>query len=74
MKSLDYAYNQGLFSNDDVNDMSTLAHRLEDIFYVIREDMEMSYDFTVLIDLILESIDYFKIELMKVKKWGEPRW
>ncbi len=54
------------------NDMSTLAHRLEDIFYVIREDMEMSYDFTVLIDLILESIDYFKIELMKVKNGENP--
>jgi two-component system, chemotaxis family, sensor kinase CheA len=54
------------------NDISTLAHRLEDIFYVIREEDNVKYDFTRLIDLILESIDYFKIELMKIKAGDNP--
>lgn len=53
------------------NEMSTLAHRLEDIFYIIREDKTVQYDFTILIDIILESMDYFKIELMKIKE-GDP--
>lgn len=48
--------------------ISALAHKLEDIFYVIREDKAMSYDFSGLVDLILESIDFFKIELMKIKE------
>lgn len=54
------------------NDMSVVAHRLEDIFYVIREETEVEYDFTKLIDLILDSIDYFKIELMKIKNGETP--
>ncbi len=54
------------------NDMSSLAHRLEDIFYVIREKPDTVYDFTRLVDLILESVDYLKIELMKVKEGEEP--
>ena len=54
------------------NEMSTLSHRLEDVFFVIREDENITYDFTLLIDLILESIDYFKIELMKVKNGENP--
>lgn len=54
------------------NEMSTLAHRLEDIFYVIREDNSITYDFPGLVDQILESIDYFKIELMKIKEGETP--
>lgn len=49
------------------NDIASLAHRLEDIFYLIRENKELVYDFGILVDLILESIDYFKIELIKIK-------
>lgn len=54
------------------NDITSLAHHLEDIFYVIREDSSVQYDFSKLVDVILESIDYFKIEMMKVKEGEVP--
>ena len=48
--------------------ISALAHKIEDIFYVIREKKAMDYEFGHLVDIILESIDFFKIELMKIKE------
>ncbi len=54
------------------NGMSTLAHRLEDVFFVIREQADVEYNFTLLVDIILESIDYYKIELMKIREGEEP--
>lgn len=54
------------------NDISTLAHRMEDIFFVMRENRKGKYDFTLLVDVILESIDFFKIELMKIKEGETP--
>ncbi|MFA9378394.1 MAG: chemotaxis protein CheW [Lachnotalea sp.] len=54
------------------NDISALAHRMEDIFFVFREDRNVEYDFTLLVDVILESIDFFKIELMKIKEGEIP--
>lgn len=54
------------------NDISTLAHRMEDIFFVLREKKQVTYDFTVLVDVILESIDYFKLELIKIKEGETP--
>jgi two-component system chemotaxis sensor kinase CheA len=53
------------------NNMSTLAHKIEDVFYVIRENSEVQYDFSLLIDLVLESIDFFKDEMFKIKN-SEP--
>ncbi len=49
------------------NNMSSLAHKVEDVFYIIRENHHLHYDFSKLIDLIFESIDFIKIELMKIK-------
>lgn len=54
------------------NDISTLAHRIEDIFFVMRENKKTEYDFTLLVDVILESIDFFKLELMKIKEGETP--
>jgi len=54
------------------NDIATLSHKLEDAFYLIRETKKIKYDFNLLVDLILESIDYFKIELMKIKNKENP--
>ncbi|MCT4593674.1 MAG: chemotaxis protein CheA [Anaeromicrobium sp.] len=54
------------------NDMSLLAHHMEDIFFVIRENPQVKYDFTLLVDIILESIDFFKIELMKISEGETP--
>lgn len=54
------------------NEISTLAHRIEDFFYMIREKKDITYDFTLLVDIILESIDFFKLELMKIKSGETP--
>jgi len=54
------------------NGISGLAHHMEDIFFAIREKKVIKYDFTLLVDIILESIDYFKIELMKIKDGEIP--
>ena len=54
------------------NEMSGLAHKLEDVFYVIRENPDIKYDFHKLVDYILESIDYYKIELIKIRNRETP--
>lgn len=54
------------------NEISTLSHRIEDVFYVIRENEKVDYDFTLLVDIVLESVDFFKIELMKIKERETP--
>lgn len=54
------------------NEISTLAHKIEDVFYVIRDNPSIEYDFHILVDFILESIDFYKIELMKIKNGEFP--
>ena len=54
------------------NEISTLAHKIEDIFYVIRENQGVKYDFSTLVDCILESVDYYKIELIKIRNGETP--
>lgn len=49
------------------HDISTLAHSIEDIFYYMREDKPKHLDYSSLSDLVLNSIDFIKIELEKIK-------
>lgn len=49
------------------NNISTLAHSMEDIFYFLREEEPQFVDCNKLSDLILESIDFIKIEIEKIK-------
>jgi two-component system chemotaxis sensor kinase CheA len=49
------------------NNISTLAHSVEDLFYLIRENKPKDVDFSSLSDLILESVDFIKVELEKIK-------
>jgi two-component system, chemotaxis family, sensor kinase CheA len=49
------------------NNISTLAHSIEDLFYVLREDKTANVDYSTLTDLILESVDFTKVELIKIK-------
>jgi len=53
------------------NNIGGLAHVLEDLFYLIRNEDNLSYDFPPLVDVVLESIDFFKMELLKVKNKEE---
>lgn len=47
--------------------ISTVAHALEDLFSYIRENIQIQLDYSSLTDIILEGIDFTKIELEKIK-------
>ena len=54
--------------------LMTIAHRIEDLFYMIREGtMEVipEQDRPQLFDLLFQSIDYFRTEVKKIEN-GEP--
>lgn len=51
-----------MFSN-----ISTLAHTIEDLFYFIREEKPQKVDCSTLSDLILEGVDFIKLEVEKIK-------
>ncbi len=54
------------------NNISLLSHAMEDLFYFIREEKPQSYDCSALSDLILEGVDFIKIELEKIKCGDSP--
>lgn len=49
------------------NNISMLAHAMEDLFYYLREKTPQSIDYSHLSDLILEGVDFVKVELEKIK-------
>jgi len=49
------------------NSISSLAHAMEDLFSYLRENKSENVDCEVLSDLILECIDFMKIEVEKIK-------
>lgn len=49
------------------NNISTLAHSMEDLFYYIREQKPKDIDYSIISDLVLEGIDFIKAELQKIK-------
>jgi two-component system chemotaxis sensor kinase CheA len=53
------------------NNISKTAHCTEDLFYYIRENKPQTIDKSSLCDLVLESIDFIKLELEKIKN-GDP--
>ncbi len=54
------------------NNIATLAHSIEDLFYFIRQQNDIRLDCTSLSDLVLDGIDFFKVELEKIKVKNEP--
>lgn len=54
------------------NDISTVTHSIEDVFYHIRENSPSSVDYSSLTDIVLEVMDYIKIELAKIEEGKEP--
>lgn len=52
--------------------ISSLAHVVEDIFYYIRDEKPAKINHSVLSDLILEDIDFIKLETDKIKNRTEP--
>lgn len=53
------------------NNISTLAHSLEDLFFFIRESKEVTIDFGNLFDLVLCGIDFIKGEVVKIQNEEE---
>ena len=49
------------------NNISSLSHAIEDLFYFIREEKPENIDCALLSDLVLECIDFIKLEMEKVK-------
>lgn len=54
------------------NNIASLSHSIEDLFYYIREGNVKEIDFSTLSDLVLEGIDFIKVELQKIKENDEP--
>ncbi len=59
------------------NGISSLAHTIEDLFYYIREQKPTDVDYSTLTDLVLEVLDFIKIEVVKIKNGddvdGDPK-
>jgi two-component system chemotaxis sensor kinase CheA len=53
------------------NNIAALAHSMEDLFYFLRENTPDTVDYSELSDLILEGLDFTKIELQKIKNRDE---
>lgn len=50
------------------NQISTLAHALEDLFFYIREERPKYLNYLTISDLVLEGVDFIKVELQKIRK------
>ena len=53
------------------NNISSLAHSLEDVFYFIRENKPKKVNYSKLTDMVLVSIDFIKNEVAKIEN-GNP--
>lgn len=53
------------------NSIAELAHKVEDLFAILREQKPQGINHAMMIDLVLEVIDFFKTELAKIQN-GEP--
>ncbi len=54
------------------NNISLLSHAVEDLFYFIREEKPENMDCAQLSDLVLDGVDFIKLELEKVKNADSP--
>lgn len=53
------------------NEISSLAHKIEDLFYYLREHKPEVVDFSTLSDLMLNCVDFIKVETDKIKNREE---
>ncbi|MEA1962546.1 MAG: chemotaxis protein CheA [Bacillota bacterium] len=53
------------------NNISFLAHSMEELFYHLRENEDLDIDYSRLCDFILTGIDFIKIEIMKIENGVE---
>jgi len=48
------------------NNITSLSHSIEDLFYFIRNDKPQNLDNSELADKVLESVDFIKVEMNKI--------
>lgn len=53
------------------NNISRLAHSMEDLFFVLREDKPQKVNYSELSDLVLEGLDFIKLEIVKIRNGDE---
>ena len=53
------------------NNISSLAHSMEDLFFVLREDKPSNVDYSELSDLVFEGLDFTKVEIAKIRNGDE---
>ena len=54
------------------NDISEIAHSVEDLFFLLREQNTKEIKNTDVIDIVLEVLDYIKGEISKIENLIEP--
>lgn len=47
--------------------IATVAHKMEDLFYFIREKKPKQLDFSSLSDMVLSGVDFMKVEVTKIR-------
>jgi two-component system chemotaxis sensor kinase CheA len=53
------------------NNISGLAHSIEDLFYYIREEKPADIDNSKLTDIVLDGLDFIKVEIIKIQNDDE---
>lgn len=53
------------------NNISDVAHSMEDLFYYLREENPIGLDYALLTDLVLEGMDFIKVELSKIESGSQ---
>lgn len=54
------------------HNITTIAHTLEDIFFFLRERNPQIFDYSILSDLVLDGLDFMKVEVNKIKNHDAP--
>jgi two-component system chemotaxis sensor kinase CheA len=54
-----------------LNNIAELAHKVEDLFALLRQGKQVNLETAEIIDLVLEAADFFKTELGKMEQ-GQP--
>lgn len=52
--------------------ITTVAHTMEDIFFFLREKKPQILDYSTLSDLVLDGVDFMKVEVNKIKNHDMP--
>ncbi len=55
-----------------LENMSTLAHAIEDMFYILRENSDVQYSMSHLYEIVFNASDLLKAEIEMIQDSGDP--